>query len=280
MPELPEVEHVRRLLEKTLVDAAISDVTIRTDAIIFKGVPDESIRACLLGRTAKSVGRRGKIFWIEFCDAPTLFGHLGMNGWVREWGVDGMRLHSHGDRSQELDDGTPRFLKLAIRTDTNRRVAFTDSRRLARIWVSESPETDATVSKLGPDAWTEVLCPADLHSRFGKRNAPIKAVLLDQSVIAGVGNWIADEVLYQARLSPARSTSDLGETEIAALHRSLKHVLDVACEADADFSKFPLDWMFHHRWGGGRGAQIIGGHEIVRDTVGGRTTAWVPAVQK
>ncbi|MES1227885.1 MAG: hypothetical protein ABUL72_04385, partial [Armatimonadota bacterium] len=107
-----------------------------------------------------------------------------------------------------------------------------------------------------------------------------KGALLDQSLFAGVGNWVADEVLYHAHINPARLCNTLAEAEIKALLKQLKVVLDVAVDAEADDNKYPATWLFSHRWGGKRGSQEINGHKIVRDTVAGRTTAWVPEVQK
>ena len=113
-----------------------------------------------------------------------------------------------------------------------------------------------------------------------RRKTPIKAVLLDQKTFAGVGNYLADEVLYQARIAPTREASELTEEEVTKLRGAIKKVVATAVEADADETKFPDTWLFHHRWGGKRGAAKIGRYDIVRETVAGRTTAWVPALQK
>lgn len=108
----------------------------------------------------------------------------------------------------------------------------------------------------------------------------MKAVLLDQSVFAGVGNYIADEVLYHAEIAPKRHGSSLTPDEVTALHAAIQRVIGHAVEVDADYERFPEEWLFHHRWGGKKGAEQIGAHAIVRETVGGRTTAWVPTIQR
>jgi formamidopyrimidine-DNA glycosylase len=159
-------------------------------------------------------------------------------------------------------------------------VALTDGRRLGRVWLGESPKADPKIAKLGPDAMDALPRGEKLAALFRKRNAPIKAVLMDQHVLSGLGNWLADEVLYQSRIAPQRLASSLSDSELATLRRKIVKVLKTAVEASADSAKYPKNWLFRHRWGGSRGAEKIGRHQIVRDEVGGRTTAWVPALQK
>ncbi len=281
MPELPEVESVCRLMRRTIAGKRIERVEVMPDEIVLSGNPPEAIEAALVGRTVTNVGRRGKFWWLELDgDGPTVFGHLGMSGWIREVGTEGKRLHSHGKAPLVDASGRPRFLKLMIVVEGGEGVAFTDSRRFARLWLGESAATDKQVKRLGPDAHESLPSVQELVALLAKRKAPIKAVLLDQTAFAGIGNWIADEVLYQAKIAPKRLGSSLTEKEIGALHKSIKMVLDHAVKVDADYTEFPDSWLFHHRWGGDKGAERVEGQEIVRETVGGRTTAWVPERQK
>jgi len=281
MPELPEVESVCRLMRNVLQGKRIDRVEVVPDDIVLSGHPAEAVEAALVGRTVTEVGRKGKFFWLRLDgDGPTVFAHLGMSGWIREVGTEGKRLHSHGKAPLNDENGRPRFLKLMIQTKSGEGVAFTDSRRFGRVWLSESPETDRRVKQLGPDAFDELPAIPALEKSLAKRKAPIKAVLLDQKAFAGIGNWIADEVLYQAKIAPKRLASSLDKKEVTALHKAIHHVLALSVKVDADYREFPESWLFHHRWGGGKGADLIEGQEIVRETVGGRTSAWVPSVQK
>lgn len=281
MPELPEVESVCRLMRRTVQGKTIARVEVMPDEIVLSGNPPEAVAAALLGRKVVGVGRRGKFWWLELDgEGPTVFGHLGMSGWIREVGTDGKRLHSHGKAPLVDSEGRPRFLKLLIETEGGGGVAFTDSRRFARLWLGESPGTDKQVRRLGPDAYDDLPNEEELVARLKKRKAPIKAVLLDQKSFAGIGNWIADEVLYQAGIAPKRLAASLSETEVRALRESIQRVLAHAVEVDADYTQFPKTWLFEHRWGGGKGAERFVGGEIVRETVAGRTTAWVPERQK
>ena len=281
MPELPEVESVCRLMRRVIEGKRIVRVEVVPDEIVLSGHPPEAVEAALLGNTVTGVGRHGKFWWLSLeGDGPTVFGHLGMSGWIRELDTEGRRLHSHGNAPIFDAEGRPRFLKLLIEVEGGGKVAFTDSRRFARLWLGESPETDKQVKRLGPDAHLGLPSTEELVKRLAKRKAPIKAVLLDQTAFAGIGNWIADEVLYQAGIAPKRLASSLSPVEVASLRNSIEGVLAHAVDVDADYTQFPDGWLFHHRWGGGKGAELVQGQEIVRETVGGRTTAWVPERQK
>lgn len=280
MPELAEVETVCRLMREILVGKRIARVEVVPDAIVFQRAR-KNIEDALANRTVRAVGRRGKTFWIELAGpGPTVYGHLGMTGWIREVGRDSTRLQAHGDAPFDDETGRPRFLKLLIGVRGGRAIAFTDARRLGRIWLGGDPADEPRIQRLGRDAYDDLPSPKELAALFARRKIPIKALLLDQGALAGLGNWLADEVLYQARIAPQRIASSLDAREVAALRRAIHKVVSHAVKVSADHRRFPRTWLFEHRWGGSRDSQQINGHAIRRDEVGGRTTAWVPAVQK
>jgi formamidopyrimidine-DNA glycosylase len=280
MPELPEVETVRRIMERVLVGHTIVDAEILPDPIMMFGVPPERIKHALEGRKVTGIGRKGKYWWIEFEDKPWLVGHLGMSGWIRELGASTIRLREHGQAPLDDEAGRPRFLKMLLTTEAGGKISFTDGRRLGRLWLTDDIENDAKMEKLGPDAWKNLPKDKPLFEILQKRKAPLKALLLDQKLFAGVGNWIADEALYQSRLSPKRLGNTLTQKEVSRLRSAIEEIITKAVEVGADKDQFPVDWLFQHRWGGSKGAEFIAGNPIIREQVGGRTTAWVPKVQK
>lgn len=280
MPELPEVESVRCMMRRVLGGKKIVAAEVSPDEIVLGGTPPSAVQKALIGQTVEDIGRKGKYWWIELDEKPWVFGHLGMSGWVRELGKDSRRLHSHGEAPLDDEEGRPRFLKMLIEAEDGSRIAFTDGRRLGRLWLAESPQDSKAIRALGFDCYEELPTAVEIGKVLAKRKAPMKAILLDQGVFAGIGNWIADEVLYHAKIAPKRLANSLDEKEVAALRKAIKNVIGHAVDSDADYKKFPETWLFHHRWGGDKGMEHIGKHSIVRETVGGRTTAWVPDIQK
>lgn len=267
-------------MTRVLKGQRVVEVEVAPDEIVLGGVDPAAFRAAIEGRTLQGVGRKGKYWWLDFGEPPVVFGHLGMSGWIRELGQPTIRLKEHGNAPLDDESGRPRFLKLMMTAESGQRIAFTDGRRLARLWLGQSPELDSRVSKLGPDALDELPDVEALLKTLNRRKAPLKALLLDQKLFAGVGNWIADECLYQAGLAPKRTGDTLTRDEVANLRSRLLEILQHAVDVNADKEQFPSGWLFHHRWDGDRGPEVIDGEPIIRETVGGRTTAWVPTRQR
>jgi formamidopyrimidine-DNA glycosylase len=194
------------------------------------------------------------------------------------WG--GLRLWGEGGRKE--GEGTNRrwFVRLLIEGENGAELALTDPRRFGRMWLADAPLLHPRIKKLGFDPLQKFPTAKELALILRKRRAPIKAVLLDQSLFAGVGNWIADEVLFQARLSPHRLAASLTGPEVARLRAKTIAIIKKAVAVHADYDRFPRTWLFHHRWGKKADAEAYGKKKIRHDEVGGRTTAWVPELQK
>lgn len=284
MPELPEVEAARRAARRTAVGRRIVDVWCAEDPIVFEGVPATRIRQAFLGRRVENVHRHGKHLWLELDRRPWPALHFGMAGGIHtrvaraKSGPRAVKLASSHVRDD--DAWPPRFAKLRLRFDDGAELVIADARRLGRIRLRHDPRSEPPISRLGFDALDAVPPPKRFAELLRARAAPVKAVLLDQSFSAGVGNWIADEVLYQARIDPRRRASTLSVEEAHRLRLALRRVINLAVRADADSDRFPRSWLFHYRWTGGKPSTTGRGEMIRFATVGGRTTAWVPAVQR
>jgi len=265
VPELPEVEAARVLLEGVLRRRRIVAVDTVADAIVYAGVTPRRLAAALRGRVVKRVGRKGKHLWLELDRRPWPVFHLGMTGRFKVYAAQTER---------------PRFLKLEMLTSSGQRVAFADSRRFGRIRLQQRPEEEPPISALGFDALREVPDPKELARLLARRKAPIKAVLLDQSVFAGVGNWVADEILFQAGISPHRPASSLTPAEVRRLRARLIAIVAHAVKVGADSGRFPRSWLFHTRWDRGASAVTSRAERIRHETIGGRTAAWVPGRQR
>jgi formamidopyrimidine-DNA glycosylase len=265
VPELPEVEAARVLLQALLRRRRIEAVAAVPDPIVYAGVTPRRMAAALRGRRVLRVGRKGKHLWLELDRRPWPVFHFGMTGRFRVYDTEAQR---------------PRFWKLEMRVSSGKRVAFADARRFGRIRLQQHPEIEAPISKLGFDALEGVPDAGALHRLLARRKAPIKAVLLDQAVFAGVGNWVADEILFQARISPHRPAASLTAQEVRALRAKLIAIVAHAVKVGADSDRFPRGWLFHRRWGRDASAVTARDERIRHETIGGRTAAWVPGRQR
>lgn len=248
MPELPEAERARLTIEESALGRTIVAVDDADTYVCRPHAPGE-IAAALVGRQVTSAHRRGKTLWCE-TGGPVLGLHLGMAGRIV---VDEPPAPGNWDRfSLELEGG--------------RRVALRDKRRLGRAVL------DPDLSRLGPDAAEATR--AEFRERLGHGTAPVKARLMDQAVIAGVGNLLADETLWRAGIDPRRPAGELGEDELDTLRRALR-----AATRDAI------------RHGGVHTGEVIGERRrggrcprcdaaLERAKVGGRTTFWCPREQR
>ncbi|CAM9174791.1 unnamed protein product [Pylaiella littoralis] len=292
MPELPEVETSRLYVEEFCVGSTITKVHATEqgggprdgqfdDIVIGEGVTAKGLKSSLEGRKIVELRRRGKQMWFVLDKPPHPLFHFGMTG---AFTVKGEKRHKFVKFKVD-EEWPPRFAKLELQMSNGTCLALTDPRRLARVRLRSEPEASPPISLLGPDPLTHPLSLEVFAAALAKPTAPIKAVLLAQDrVVSGVGNWVADEVCFQAEVHPGAACNTLATQQVAALHRKLLSVCREACEAQADYTVFPKEWLFHHRWGKGKSSEgsprVSSGHSIIFDVVGGRTTAIVPAVQK
>jgi formamidopyrimidine-DNA glycosylase len=260
MPELPEVETARRLAERTLAGKRIKRVTATVDGLVFDQAPPAAVEDALIGRTVIGTGRKGKYFWLLLDQPPHPVFHFGMSGHLLIY---------------RAGEPPPRYCKLEIEVADGTVAAIADPRRLGRIRLAGDPEREPPVSLLGFDPLISLPTTFELHRRLSSRRGPLKAVLLDQSFSAGVGNWVADEVLYQASLSPLRPANQLSQDEARRLRAALRSVAKRSVAVDADADRFPRTWLFHCRWDK-RIGYTPRGERLVRQRIGGRTTTWAP----
>lgn len=265
MPELPEVETSRREVEQAALGRTIKHVCVMRDSIVFEDVPASEFDRCLVGRTITGSDRWGKHFWLELDQRPWLVFHFGMTGWV------------HVYRGEEQ---RPKFMKIELELEDGTRLAYRDPRRLGRVRLRHDPRMEKPISELGFDPVHHLPPMSFFRDELSRRKSPIKAVLLDQSFSAGVGNWIADEVLYQSRINPRRRACTLSKVEVGRLREKLNFIINMAIMVGSDDSRFPRTWLFHYRWGKVKSAVDGYGNPIQFETVGGRTTAWVRSIQK
>jgi len=168
-------------------------------------------------------------------------------------------------------------------------VAFTDARRFSRVRLVHCAAQDIRITtplkENGPDPTLDqsILTEEWLEKKMKSKHVPVKALLLDQANISGIGNWVGDEILYHAKLHPEQYSDTFSSAQLKQLHTSIMHICNTAVDLLADSSKFPDEWLFKHRWGKGKKdspTMLPNGAKITFLTVGGRTSCVVPSVQK
>ena len=215
MPELPEVETVRRTLGPHLLGRTILRVEVGSYLpVIGVHSPDE-FSALLTGRVVVRLGRRGKYLMIDLDDRSGVIVHLRMTGAL-----------SVVDR----DAPSLRFEQLRFLLDDGRDLRFTDQRKFGRVTYRLASDRRPLEAKLGPEPLSPRFSLDDFQGRLAGRTAPIKALILDQRIVAGVGNIYADEALFRARIHPRRPGGSLSEDEVARLRRAVRRSLRLGIE--------------------------------------------------
>ena len=210
MPELPEVETIRRQLEAVVVDRTITKLRILDPLLVTPSSPTR-IRRAVEGQRVQQVQRRGKYLLLELDSGDTLTMHLRMTG----------RLHHSPTGCAPAD----RHRRARLEFDDGGTLDFSDTRRFGRMWIVPVEHSDPQGywhARLGVEPLERTFTAARLGQILAGRTAPIKASVLDQRLIAGVGNIYADEALFQAGVHPARPAGSLDANEVASLRDAIR----------------------------------------------------------
>jgi formamidopyrimidine-DNA glycosylase len=271
MPELPEVETARGVIADQALNRRIVAVDDSDTYVTRPHIPGQ-LRDALVGRSLTAARRRGKSIWIETSGldgsatpGPDLGVHLGMSGRivVTEPGgkvTEGGEWRRPGEGSAGAPPRKPEWDRFTLEFADGGRLALFDKRRLGRVRLNPD------IGALGPDA--EQVTPAEFRRLLSKGTIAVKARLLDQSKIAGVGNLLADEVLWQAKISPAARVDSLSRGDVGRLYRALQAALKSAAAHGGVHTGEIIP--FRHQ-----GARCPrDGAEMKHGTVGGRSTWW------
>ena len=269
MPELPEVETTVRGLASVLHGRRIASVEARREDLRRAFPPD--LRQRLTGARVTGLGRRAKYGLVHTDRGDTMIFHLGMSG---SWRIDHPRLEKHDH--------------LLIETDDGRRLALNDPRRFGSVDLVPTDELAAwpPFRALGPEPTGEVT-GTWLRQKFAGRTAPVKALLMDQRVIAGLGNIYACEALHRAKIDPRKAAGKVSRIRLDALADAIPAVLDEAIAAggstlrdfvqpDGELGYFAKDFAVYDR----EGEPCACGGSVRRIVQGGRSTFFCPKCQK
>ena len=275
MPELPEVETVRRILDPLITGRRVEEVHLGD----FPSVLETTLCAAdpialLIGRTITHTARRGKYLFLPLDADLTLIVHLRMTG----------RLLILPSEAEPV-----RFQHLAIRLDNGYDLRFGDQRKFGRVTVAHNQAVTDLNARLGPEPDGGALTPQFLLDRMARRPGKVKNAMLDQGLIAGLGNIYVDEALFRARIHPEQPANSLTLDDCKRLLRAIRHVINGAlANQGTTFSTFENPYgeagsnaAFLRVYGKTRGAGHCDrcGTPLERIFVGGRGTTFCPTCQ-
>jgi len=208
MPELPEVETIKNELSPWIVGQSFTQVIILDSKLVCGDCAEEVCRA-LIGQKIESLRRRGKYLIFHLSVGRSLIMHLRMTG--------SLLLNP-----RDVDH----YARAIFHLSNGLELVFNDRRRLGKMWLVD--DADTIVCRLGPEPLDENFTAEILGQRLSRHHIPIKAALLNQCIVAGIGNMYADEALFAARINPLRKADSLSPTEVRTLHNCIRRILGTA----------------------------------------------------
>lgn len=274
MPELPEVETIRRVIEPQIQGLAIEQITVRRPEVAAHPAADEFCR-CLTGQVFDSMTRRGKFLVIRLKSRDKMIIHLRMTGCL---------LVTPAACPEE------RHTHIIFRLNNGKELRFSDTRRFGRLWFIRKEETDtySGIEKLGKEPFAPDFTAEYLSVRLGKRKKAIKECLMEQSVIAGIGNIYSDEILFEARIDPARPANSLTGREWKRLAEIIPERLSFFIRKNEispeeyletrgqDYRNTPFLQVYGHE---GEPCSVCG-KSLCRMVIGGRSSTFCPNCQR
>ena len=274
MPELPEVETIKRIIEPQIIGQKIAGVDIRNGQVIAH-LASEQFVEFLEGRTFTSMSRRGKFLSFHLDNDDELVLHLRMTGQLFVTPED-YPLEKHTHVIIHLEDG--------------RQIRYIDVRRFGRFWYLKAGEADIVTgrNKLGPEPWDPAFTANYLQTKLGKKKKPIKEMLHDQSVVAGIGNIYSDEILFVSGIYPETKCCELTEPAWQVLAEKIPEILKWGIKTNA---MSPEEYLAGKgkeyrntpdlRAYGREGKPCVNcGADMERITICGRSSCYCPVCQK
>jgi formamidopyrimidine-DNA glycosylase len=257
MPELPSVEIYKKYFDKTSLNQTIRSFEVKNPEILINTTPLK-LQKALVGRQFVSSKRYGKYLFSRIDSGYFLILHFGMTGYLKYF----------------QKNSSP-HIRVLISFQNGCHLAFDDMRKFGKVGLTRDQDNFIKEKKLGPDALA--IDFKTFKEIFKKREGTIKPLIMNQKVIAGIGNLYADETLYQSGIHPLTRVDKLKSQDIQVLYEKMKFVLEIAIEHLDRPREMPEDFLLPHRYNGGI---CPDGGEIKTIKVGGLTTYFCPGTQK
>ena len=262
MPELPEVESYRKYLNSTSLHKRIKDFEIKNSKIIGKVKP-AVLKKALNGSKLEVTKRHGKNLFAGLSNKKWLTMHFGMTGDLKYY---------------KNNEEAPGHVRLLINFNNGYHLAYDSMRMLGRIDLVDDLHKYIKNKRLGIDPVEDNLSFEKFYEIFKNRSCSIKTGLMNQSILAGIGNIYADEILFQVGIHPDSLIKKLKENDLKNLYRKMKSVLKKAISVNADYDKMPKNYLLNHRKPGKDCPKCSG--KIKRITIGGRSSYFCNEHQK
>ncbi|MDX1567647.1 MAG: DNA-formamidopyrimidine glycosylase family protein [Longimicrobiales bacterium] len=298
MPELPEVEAARKKVESEALNRTVETVSVTPDGMTLE-VSEGTLREALLGHRLTAARRHGKHLFIRSGEERHrwLRLHLGMTGEIlvlkddtgedvtgqaQAAESDGDDEDDGGDEGDEDDESPgqhdPEHDRLRLDFAGDRSLVFRCPRKLGEVGLVDSPESFVEEKGLGPDLLSDDVDLRDFREVLDGRRGTIKSALMNQEILAGLGNEYSDEALYQAEIHPDSAVTALSDDDVAELWRVIGRVLEKGIEARSNGDPVPSSWLLRNREEG-RECPRCGG-TIRNDDIAGRSSYFCPDHQE
>ena len=261
MPELPEVACFRKYFEKTSLNRKMASACLK-DTRIVRGISPGEFEEVLAGRTFVSSRQHGKYLFAGMDCGKWLVLHFGMTGFLRYF---------------ENPEDDPSYNRFVIAFADGGFLAYVNQRMLGWIGLARAPDDVIEQKGLGPSALDGRFDLSLFRKNISGRKGEIKAALMDQKLVAGIGNIYSDEILFQARIHPRTKVEALSEDLLTTIFHKMKEVLRTAVERDADIERFPENYLLRDRRKGA--ACPVSGEKLERVKAAGRTAYFCPGCQ-
>lgn len=263
MPELPDVEVFKRYIDSTSLHKRITDANV-TDFYVLKNIGRDSFERSLEGQSIEETHRHGKYLFLKLSGCNELLFHFGMTGFPKYY---------------KNEEKKPEHHRLILTFDNDYHLAYDSQRKLGEVRVVENHQDYIDDLGLGPDALDENVDADAFKQRFKGRSGMIKSALMNQDIIAGIGNVYSDEILFQAELHPKSKVPDISENDFENIHSAMHDVFETAIDCNVDKECFPDHFILSNRQ---EGADCPKGCEgtLRSSTVSGRTAYYCPECQK
>jgi formamidopyrimidine-DNA glycosylase len=275
VPELPEVEVFRRFAERYAQGKRIEAVQVFQSKILAS-LTAKALEKAVAGGKVTATERRGKQLFVQVKQAKKsvwLLFHFGMTGYFSWFDDKETVVNAYGDPKRPLA-----HIRVQFDLDDGSHWAFHEQRMFGKLALIDDLDAYLSASDLGPDALDKALDEKTFFKLIERCKGQIKPVLLNQSLIAGIGNIYADEMLFQCGIHPERRMADLSNADLKCLYKQMKEVLQKTVDCDADRDCLPKNYLIHVRRAKGKCPKD--GAPLQVKTVGGRTTYFCSKCQK